>query len=71
MFLTKDKLTVTLVFEDFEPALRKAGIDPTQITEYEWSKFTDDFLTGTHWDDVAEIAADCLLLRRAGLPENT
>jgi len=55
---------VTFVFEDFEPALAKAGIDPSSITSYEWSKFTDDFVTGTHWDEVAEVAAECLLIRR-------
>lgn len=55
-----------LTIEDFAPALQAAGIDPRSITDDEWRKFEDAFLTGTHWDEVAETAAEIVAqLRQA------
>lgn len=62
--LRTDQLTVQFTLEDFEPALRKAAIDPATITQHEWSKFTDAFLAGTHWDEVAEYATDAIKAQR-------
>ena len=55
-----------IIFEsdDFDDALRQAGIEPDSVTVYEWSKFTDAFLAGTKWSEVAEHAADVLQVRR-------
>ena len=44
--------------EDFDPILISKGIDPETIREYQWDKFIDMFLEGTHWAEVAEIAAE-------------
>lgn len=62
--LRPDQLTVQFAYEDFEPALRAAGIDPTTITRHEWSKFTDAFLDGTHWVEVAQDATDAIKAQR-------
>ena len=50
-------LEIRFAREDFEPALTNAGIDPASITDDEWRKFTDAFLAGTAWDEVAGHAA--------------
>jgi len=47
--------------DDFDPILKAAGIDPESITEYQWSKFINMFCDGTHWSEVAEIAAENLI----------
>jgi hypothetical protein len=60
----RDRLTIGVAFEDFEPALREAGIDPDSITEHEWLKFADAFLAGTHWDEVARYATDAIKAQR-------
>lgn len=60
------KIEFTLA-EDFQPAFARAGIDPATLTDDEWRKFVDAFCDGTHWSEVAEIAADVVLtLRSAG-----
>ncbi len=56
--------TITLTMDDFASAFASAGIDPNSLTDYEWRKFEDAFLDGTHWDEVAEHAADVVALRR-------
>lgn len=50
--------------EDFDPILKSVGLDPESITEYEWSKFGNMFCDGTHWYEVAEIAADQIAYNR-------
>lgn len=62
--MTRPTLEVRFQRVDFEPALRKAGIDPDSVTEYEWSKFTDAFCAGTAWSEVAEFATDAILAQR-------
>ena len=58
-------LTITLTRDDFEPILRDAGIDPDTVTPDEWRKFTDAFLDGTSWYEVAGYACDAIHARRA------
>ena len=59
-----DLMVITFVADDFEEAFTKAGIDPATLTEYEWRKFEDAFLTGCDWTEAAEIAADTIVARR-------
>ncbi len=49
---------ITFTMEDLRPAFDAAGIDPDSLTDYEWGKFVDAFLAGTHWDEVARYAAE-------------
>ena len=51
--------------EDLAPAFEAAGIELASLTDYEWSKFVDAFLTGTHWDEVARYAAEVVAELRA------
>lgn len=57
-------LSIKFVRDDFEPILVEAGIDPDSVTEDEWRKFTDRFLDGTGWSEVAAIACDAIHARR-------
>lgn len=57
---------ITFIADDFAPAFDLAGIDLDSVTEYEWRKFEDAFLAGTHWDEVAQHAAEVVALLRAG-----
>lgn len=43
---------------DFDPIFESKGIDPESITDAEWMNFMDSFIAGTHWAEVAEIAAE-------------
>ncbi len=52
------ELTIRFARDDFDSILRAEGIDPDTVTVYEWSKFTDSFLDGTAWSDVAALACD-------------
>ena len=52
--------SITFTLEDFASAFKEAGLDPNSLTDYEWRKFEDAFLAGTHWNEVAEIAADVI-----------
>ena len=52
--------SITFTLEDFASAFKEAGLDANSLTDYEWRKFEDAFLAGTHWDEVAEIAADVI-----------
>ncbi len=53
----KAERRITFTMEDFAPAFEAAGIDPGSLTDYEWRKFEDAFMTGTHWDEIAGYAA--------------
>lgn len=55
------KLEILFDAIDFWPILEYNGIEPESITEYEWSKFTDSFLDGTGWYEVADLACDRIL----------
>jgi hypothetical protein len=50
--------------EDLSPAFEAVGIEPATLTDYEWSKFADAFLAGTHWDEVARYAAEVVAEHR-------
>lgn len=60
-------LSINFCREDFESILEDAGIDPDTVTMDEWRKFTDRFLDGTAWTEVAEIACDAILSMREGV----
>lgn len=53
-------LTITFQPDDFYDALWSAGIDPATVTVDEWSTFTDRFLDGTAWSEVAGYAAEVI-----------
>jgi hypothetical protein len=55
---------VTFTMEDLAPALKAAGIDPDSLTDYEWRKFEEAFVAGTHWDEVAGYAAEVVAALR-------
>lgn len=57
--------SIMFALEDFAPALAAAGIDPNSLTDYEWRKFEDAFLAGTHWDEIASYAAEVVAMLRA------
>jgi hypothetical protein len=58
---------ITFSIQDFASAFEAVGIEVDSLTDDEWRKFEDAFLAGTHWDEVAEHAADVVaLLRRSG-----
>ena len=58
------KRQINFVEEDFDPILRREGIDPDSVTEYEWSKFESAFCDGTHWSEVAGYAVDIIHMMR-------
>lgn len=43
---------------DFETAFFRAGITLESLTQAEWDSFTDSFLDGTGWSEVASYAAE-------------
>lgn len=49
---------------DFDPILVANGLDPESVSAYEWSKFTDAFLEGTHWHEIAGYACDAIKIMR-------
>jgi hypothetical protein len=51
------KREIRFTEEDFDPILEEYGINPNLLTEYQWSKFCDMFLSGTNWYEVSRIAA--------------
>ena len=61
---TTETRVITLTAEDLDQIIRENGVDPDSITTYEWSKFTDAFLEGTHWSEIAGYAAEDLVNRR-------
>src|SRR5207249_8781904 len=42
--------SISFTLEDFASAFKEAGLDANSLTDYEWRKFEDAFLAGTHWD---------------------
>lgn len=60
--MTKRK--IVFCNEDFDPILEEEGIDPSSVTEDEWRKFTDRFLDGTHWAEIAGYACDAIKAQR-------
>lgn len=51
--------------EDFDPILLHEGIDPASVTKHEWRKFTDAFLAGTRWDEIAGYAVEAIRAQRS------
>lgn len=43
--------------EDFEPFFTETGIDFESISSREWNAFENMFIEGTHWAEIAEVAA--------------
>jgi hypothetical protein len=60
----KTDLSIHFVRDDFEDILSAAGIDPDSVTPEEWRKFTDRFLDGTHWHEIAGYAVDAIFAER-------
>jgi hypothetical protein len=57
---------ISFALEDLAPAFEAMGIELASLTDYEWSKFQDAFLEGTHWDEVARYAAEVVAELRSG-----
>lgn len=57
----RTKRSITFTMQDFADAFDTAGIDPDSLTDYEWRKFEDAFMAGTHWDEVAKYAAEVVV----------
>ena len=53
----KPKREIKFVREDFVYHFEKLGMNIDTLLDEEWDKFYDMFCSGTHWDEVAEIAA--------------
>lgn len=60
----KMQRSITFTMEDFAPALAAAGLDPNSLTDYEWRKFENAFMAGTHWDEIASLAAEIVATLR-------
>jgi hypothetical protein len=71
--MTTGRQIVFTLDEDFAEAFASVGLDPATLDDYEWRKFEDAFCEGTHWSEVAEIAAGVVqnirLLSRRPHPE--
>ena len=59
------KRTIIFGREDFAPIFQNLGMRFNSITDHEWERFYDMFLEGTHWSEIANLAASEIKYQRS------